>query len=79
MPKSTATYFGCCRVGDVDEDVAGVHVGVKEVVAEHLREEDLDAVLREPLDVGARALRSASMSSTWMPKMRSIVSTFGRQ
>ena len=55
MPKSTATYFGCCGSGDVDEDVAGVHVGVKEVVAEHLREEDLDAVLREPLDVRAGA------------------------
>ena len=55
MPKSTATYFGCCGFGHVDEDVAGVHVGVKEVVAEHLREEDLDAVLREPLDVRAGA------------------------
>ena len=42
------------RIRDVDEDVAGMHVGVKEVVAEHLREEDLDAVLGEPLDVGAR-------------------------
>ena len=38
---------------DADEDVAGVHVGVEEAVAEHLREEDLDAVARELLDVDA--------------------------
>ena len=43
------------RVVEQHEDVAGVHVGMKEVVAEHLREEDLDAVLGEPLDVGAAA------------------------
>ena len=37
MPKSTGTRspFG------VDEDVAGVHVGVEEAVAEHLLEEAL--------------------------------------
>ena len=53
MPKSTAAYFGCRRIVDQHEDVAGVHVGVEEIVLEHLREEDLDAVLGEPLDVGA--------------------------
>ena len=37
----------------VDEDVAGMHVGVKEVVAKYLREKDLHAVLGQPLDVGA--------------------------
>ena len=37
-----------------DQDVARVHVGVEEAVAEHLREEDLDAGARDVLD--ARAL-----------------------
>src|SRR5688572_4378476 len=41
------------RVAGVDEDVPGVHVGVEEVVPEHLREEDLNAVLGELLDVGS--------------------------
>ena len=36
-----------------DEDVARVHVGVEEAVAEHLREEDLDAGARERRDVDA--------------------------
>ncbi len=39
------------RVADVD--VAGVHVGVEEAVLEHLREEDLDAVARQLLQVDA--------------------------
>ena len=65
-------------VRHVDEDVAGVHVGVKEVVAEHLREEDLDAVLGEPLDVVCRRLQLVDFVDR-MPKMRSIVSTFSRQ
>ena len=43
------------RIVEQHEDVAGVHVGMEEVVPEHLREEDLDAVLGEPLDVGAAA------------------------
>jgi hypothetical protein len=30
-----------------------VHVGVEEIVFEHLREEDFDAVFGQPLDVGA--------------------------
>ena len=66
------------RVGDVDEDVAGVHVGMKEIVAKHLREEDLDAVLREPLDVGARGAQRLHVVDG-MPTMRSIAITFGRQ
>ena len=41
------------RIVDEHEDVAGVHVGVEEVVAEHLREEDLHAVLGELADVRA--------------------------
>ena len=45
--------FGLRRVVDEHEDVAGVHVGVEEVVLEHLREEDLHAVLGQPPDVGA--------------------------
>ena len=36
-----------------DENIAGVHVGVEEVVPEYLREKDLDAVFGEHLDVGA--------------------------
>ncbi len=36
-----------------DEDVAGVHVGVEVAVAEHLREEELDARPRQPLEVDA--------------------------
>ena len=38
---------------DGDEDVAGVHVGVEEAVAEHLREEELDAGARQLLEVDA--------------------------
>ena len=41
------------RIVDEHEDVARVHVGVEEVVPEHLREEDLHAVLRQLADVGA--------------------------
>ena len=40
-----------------DEDVARVHVGVEEAVAEHLREEDLDAGARQALQVDARGLQ----------------------
>ena len=36
-----------------DEDVPRMHVGVEEAVAEHLREEDLDTVLGDPLEVDA--------------------------
>ncbi len=39
------------------EDVAWVHVGMEEVVAECLRKEDLDTVLREPLNIGAATLQ----------------------
>ena len=41
------------RVLELHEDVARVHVGVEEVVPQHLREEDRHAVFREALDVGA--------------------------
>ena len=65
MPKSTAAYLGCDGIVDEHEDVAGVHVGVEEVVPEHLREEDLHAVLGElagcrcRLRAGAPCWRSA--------------------
>jgi len=38
MPKSTAQYSGI-PVLELHEDVARVHVGVEEVVPQHLREE----------------------------------------
>ena len=41
------------RAVDGDEDVARVHVGVEVRVAEHLREEELDAGARELLQVDA--------------------------
>jgi hypothetical protein len=41
------------RVVDQHEDIARMHVGVEEVVAEHLREENLHAVFRQPGEVGA--------------------------
>src|SRR5262249_11528114 len=40
------------------EDVAGVHVRMKEVVAEHLGEEDADAVFSQQRDVGSHRLQS---------------------
>ncbi len=43
------------RIVDHHEDVAGMHVGVEEVVPEHLGEEDAHAVLGQQLDVGAGA------------------------
>ncbi len=41
------------RIIDLHEDIAGVHVGMKEIMAEHLREKDLDAVLGQLGDVRA--------------------------
>ena len=41
------------RVVGQHEDVARVHVGMEEVVPEHLREEDLDAILGQALEVRA--------------------------
>ena len=49
-----------------DEDVARVHVGVEEAVAEHLGEEHLHSALGQQLHVGAVGLRAA-MSETGMP------------
>jgi hypothetical protein len=43
------------RVVRLHEDVARVHVGVEEIVPEHLGEEDLHAVLGQAADVGAAA------------------------
>ena len=42
-----------------DEDVARVHVGVKEAVAEHLAEEDLDPGAGELRDVDALRAQGA--------------------
>ena len=53
IPKSTAMYLPWCGRVDGDEDVAGVHVGVEVGVAEHLREEHLDAGAGEPRNVDA--------------------------
>ncbi len=41
------------RFGDADLDVARVHVRMKEPIAEHLREKDLDPFARKPRDVHA--------------------------
>ena len=74
IPKSSAMYLPWfARIGR-DEDVAGMHVGVEVAVAEHLREEDLDAGAREALEVDARA-HSSSTRPIGMPAMRSITST----
>ena len=55
MPKSSAMKRGLAlaRRIDVDPDVAGVRVGVEEVVAEHLRVEHAHALGRERLAVDA--------------------------
>ena len=61
---------------DRDEDVARVHVGVEIAVAEHLREEHLDAGAREPLQVDAgldaagRPGRSECRPSAPSPSLR---------
>ena len=62
IPKSSAMYLPWLRGVDRDEDVAGMHVGVEVAVAEHLREEDLDARAREALAVDARALELVDAS-----------------
>ena len=46
------------RVVSQHEYVPGMHVGVEEIVAEHLGEEDAHAVLGELRDVGARGLEA---------------------
>ena len=67
------------RIVDDHEDVARVHVGVEEVVAEHLGEEDVDAVLGQPRDVGARGAQRAPGPPIGTPWMRSITMTSLRQ
>ena len=58
MPKSTARYWPSGR----DEDVAGMHVGMKETVAKRLGEKDLDAIVRELLHVHARFLQGRDIA-----------------
>ena len=67
------------RIVDQHEDVARVHVGVEEIVAEHLGEEDAHAVLGELADVGAGGLADAGRSLIGTPWMRSITMTSLRQ
>ena len=59
---------------DGDEDVARVHVGVEEAVAEHLREED-STLARLRRFKSTPAALSSSMRPIGMPAMRSITST----
>ena len=49
MPKSTATSLA----GVVDEQVAGMHVGVEEAVAQRMAQEGLDHRAREVLEIVA--------------------------
>ena len=71
--------FGLRRIVDEHEDVARVHVGVEEVVAEHLREEDLHAVLRQLAGCRCRLRAARAMLEICTPRMRSITMTPGRQ
>ena len=41
------------RVVDLHEDISGMHVGMKEIMPEYLREKNLDAVFGELGDIGA--------------------------
>ena len=58
-----------------DEDVARMHVGVEVAVAEHLREEELDAGAREPLEVDAGLAQPVDLRPIGMPVIRSITIT----
>ena len=79
MPKSSAMYLPWLRGVDGDEDVARVHVGVEVAVAEHLREEDLDA--RRATGASGRCRRAAARrrarsgcpSSAPSPALRCVV------
>jgi hypothetical protein len=70
--------LGLRRVFDQHEDVARVHVGVEEVVPEHLREEDLHAVSARRL-MSVPTSRSRVMLEICTPRMRSSTMTAGRQ
>ncbi len=43
--------LGPFGIGDDDKDIAGMHVGVEEIVAEDLGKKNLDPVFGEPLDI----------------------------
>ena len=75
MPKSSAMYLPWSRAVGGDEDVARMHVGVEEAVAEHLREEDLDAGARQALDVDAGLDAACRPARSGCPSMRSITIT----
>ena len=60
---------------DGDENVARVHVGVKEAVAKHLGEKDLDAGARQPLDVDALLDAGALDWLIGVPSMRCMTMT----
>ena len=52
---------GPLRVVGLHENIAGVHVGVEEIVPQHLREEDRHAVLGELWDVGAEFAQARNL------------------
>jgi hypothetical protein len=47
---------GILGLGAIDKNIARVHIGVKETVAEYLREENFDAALCQQLDINLFAL-----------------------
>ena len=53
MPKSSAMKRGSSQAGRVDPDVAGMRVGVEEIVAEHLLVEHPHALGGERLAIEA--------------------------
>ena len=67
------------RIVDQHEDVAGMHVGVEEVVAEHLREEDLARRSRPAARCRCRAACRRARSLIGTPWMRSMTMTSVRQ
>ncbi len=71
MPKSSATM----RPFGVDEEIALVHVGVKEAVVQGVAQKRLDEPAPERGRVEARAPASGSGSLSGVPSIHSIVST----
>ena len=71
MPKSTATR----RPSRIDEQIARMHVGVEEAVAQRVAQEGLDhRARRAPAGRGPRA-SSAARSESGVPSIHSSVST----
>ena len=72
MPKSTATRLPCA----IDEQIALVHVGVEEAVADGMAQEALDHLVAERRQIEALAPCSAAMSAIGVPSIHSVVSTW---